>query len=105
MEDTIKLKSRGGEYNYLRKLKKADGGESTTYLLKTSSPVLRSGNMPNGNLFVDPSGGPMITVGEYLKDAKAIVKSIDFVPEIGTTITFNILLESDEELLKSITEI
>ena len=33
MKDLIELKSRGEEHNYLRKLKKADGSESMTYLL------------------------------------------------------------------------
>lgn len=88
MKDLIELKSRGEEHNYLRKLKKADGSESMTYLLKTSTYMMRSGNMPNGELFIDPAGGPMIIVGSYLEEAEAVVKSIDFVEGYGWTITF-----------------
>lgn len=33
MKDLIKLKSRGYEENYLKKLKKPDGSESKTYVL------------------------------------------------------------------------
>lgn len=88
MKDLIELKSRGEEHNYLRKLKKADGSESMTYLLKTSTYMMRSGNMPNGKLFINPAGGPMIIVGSYLEEAEAVVKSIDFVEGYGWTITF-----------------
>lgn len=41
-----------------------------------------------GNKFIDPSGGPMIVVGYELEEAKAVVKSIDFVEGYGYTITF-----------------
>lgn len=68
MEDIIKLRSGYGAVNYLKKMPKPDGSES--------------------NKFIDPSGGPMIVVGYELEEAKAVVKSIDFVKGYGHTITF-----------------
>ena len=88
MKDLIKLKSRGCEKNYLKKLKRPDDSESNTYVLKTDIPTLRVGEVQGGNKFIDPSGGPMIVVGYELREAKAVVKSIDFVEGYGWTITF-----------------
>lgn len=87
MKDIIELESRGHENNYLKKLKKPDNTESKTYVLKVSNPYLRAG-MVDGKKFIDPSGGPMIVVGETLKDAEAVVKSIDYTTGYGYTITF-----------------
>lgn len=105
MKDLIELKSRGEEHNYLRKLKKADGSESMTYLLKTPTYMMRSGNMPNGKLFIDPAGGPMIIVGSYLEEAEAVVKSIDHVMGMGYTITFEVPPEEEQELIDAIVNI
>lgn len=88
MKDLIKLKSRGYEENYLKKLKKPDGSESKTYVLKVSTPYLRCREVEGGRKFIDLSGGPMIVVGAYLEEAEAVVKSIDFIVGYGYTITF-----------------
>lgn len=88
MEDIIKLRSRYGAVNYLKKLPKPDGSESRTYVLKTDVPAVRIGELNDGSKFIDPSGGPMIIVGSELGEAKAVVKSIDFVEGYGWTITF-----------------
>lgn len=88
MKDLIKLKSRGYEENYLKKLKKPDGSESKTYVLKVSTPYLRCGEVEGGRKFIDLSGGPMIVVGAYLEEAEAVVKSIDFTVGYGYIITF-----------------
>ena len=88
MEDIIKLRSRYGTVNYLKKMPKPDGTDSKTYVLKTDVPTLRVGEVQGGNKFIDPSGGPMIVVGCKLEEAKAVVKSIDFVDGYGWTITF-----------------
>lgn len=87
MEDIIKLNSRYKENNYLKLLKKPDKSISKTYVLKVSNPYLRTG-VTDGKKFIDPSGGPMIIVGEILKEADAVVKSIDFTTGYGYTITF-----------------
>ena len=83
MEDIIKLRSRYGTVNYLKKMPKPDGTDSKTYVLKTDVPTLRVGEVQGGNKFIDPSGGPMIMVGCKLEEAKAVVKSIDFVEDYG----------------------
>ena len=88
MEDIIKLMSRYEDINYLKKMSKPDGTDSKTYVLKTDVPTLRVGEVQGGNKFIDPSGGPMIVVGCELEEAKAVVKSIDFVEGYGWTITF-----------------
>jgi len=88
MEKIIKLHSRGGVENYLKMMKKPDGEESKTYLLKTSMPTLRIGYVDDKHKFIDPSGGPMIVEGSLLEEANAKVKSIVFVTGFGHTITF-----------------
>lgn len=88
MNDIIKLKSRDGAQNFLKVMPKLDGSESKTYVLKTNSPNLRVGYLSEGYTFIDPSGGPMIRVGERLEEANAVVKSIDFIKGYGWTITF-----------------
>ena len=72
----------------MKGLKKSDGSESKTYVLKVSTPYLRSGEVEGGRKFIDPSGGPMIVVGGYLEEAEAVVKSIDFTVGYGYTVTF-----------------
>lgn len=86
MKDIIKLDSRYGN-NYLKRL--SDNPESKTYVLKTDYDVVRTGSTQEGKLFIDPSGGPMIVVGCILEEAGATVKSINFVKEVGYTITFD----------------
>lgn len=85
MEKIIKLHSRSGNDNYLELI------NDKTYVLKTTYPYVRVG-YTNGSkdsaMFVDPSGGPMIVVGEVLEEVKAKVKSIDLVKGVGYTITF-----------------
>lgn len=88
MEDIIKLRSRYRAKNYLKKMPKPDGTDSKTYVLRTDVPTLRVGEVQGGNKFIDPSGGSMIVAGCELEEAKAIVKSIDFVKGYRWTITF-----------------
>lgn len=88
MKDIINLNSRGEETNFLKKLSRKDGSESKTYVLKVSTPYLRSGKVDGNKNFIDPSGGPMIVEGSYLKEAEAVVKSINFNTGYGYTITF-----------------
>lgn len=88
MEDIIKLHSRGGSNNYLKKMRRPNSEESKTYVIKTDTPTLRMGYVDDKRRFIDPSGGPMIVEGSLLEEANAIVKSIDFVVGYGHTITF-----------------
>ena len=88
MENIIKLHSRGNVNNYLKKMKKLNGEESKTYVIKTDIPTLRAGYVEDKRKFIDPSGGPMIVEGSLLEEANAVVKSIDFVVGYGHIITF-----------------
>lgn len=88
MENIINLNSRGGIKNYLKKMTKADGSESKTYVLKSGSYTLRAGYVDEKHKFIDPSGGPMIVEGEYLPEADAVVEAITFVPGYGHAVTF-----------------
>lgn len=87
MNDIIKLNSRGEDKNFLKRLRKKDDTESKTYVLKVSTPYLRTGEI-DGHKFIDPSGGPMIIEGSLLEEAGAVVKSIDHTLGYGYTITF-----------------
>lgn len=89
MNETIKLDSRDSTENRLELLHRKDGGESKTYLLKTSSPTLRVCQSGGIVQFIDPSGGPKIEVGKPVVGAdNAVVRSIDFSEGFGYTITF-----------------
>lgn len=88
MEKVIKLHSRCGVENYLKMMRKPDGEESKTYLLKTGIPTLRVGFINDRHKFIVPFGGPMIVEGSLLEEADAKVKSIVFVTGFGHTITF-----------------
>ena len=88
MEDIIKLHSRGGTNNYLKKMKRLNGEESKTYVIKTDMPTIRLGYVEDKRKFIDLSGGPMIVEGSLLEEANAVVKSIDFVVGYGYIITF-----------------
>lgn len=88
MENIIKLRSGYKAVNYLKKMPKPDGSESKTYVLKTDVPTLRVGEVGHIHKFINLSEGPIIIEGQELEEAKAVVKSIDFVEGYGWTITF-----------------
>lgn len=88
MEDIIKLNSKYDENNYLKKLKKADGTESKTYVLKVSTPAVTVGTTEDGSKFIELTGGPMIIVNSLLEEANAIVESINYTIGYGYTISF-----------------
>lgn len=88
MDEIIKLNSRGEENNYLKKLKRSDGKESKTFVLKVSSPQVSVGRNENNYNFIKPTGGPMLIEGFKCADIDATIKSIDFTIGYGYTITF-----------------
>lgn len=88
MENIIKLNSVWGSNNYLKKMKKLDGNESKSYILKTDSLTIKAGFIEGKRKFINPSGGPQITEGLLLEEANAVVKSIDFISGYGHIITF-----------------
>lgn len=87
MEKIYKLNSRGGENNYLKLMPKSDGSESKTYLLKTENPYIGTGYLDNKRFYVDPSGGPMLVVGDKIPEL-GVIKSIDLAYGYGYFITF-----------------
>lgn len=88
MEDIIKLNSRGGIDNCLRKLKNVSGKDSKTYVLRHEYISVISGYTEETKRYISPPGGPMITEGEFLKEAGAIVKVITYSPGFGYIIIF-----------------
>lgn len=88
MEKLIKLKSRTGADNYLKQLRRLDGKESKTYVLRSDIPDIRRGYTKEGKKYLAPSGGPLFIEGNYIKQVGAMVKWIDSFPDYGHTITF-----------------
>lgn len=80
MSKVIKLKTRYGVDNHLEQY------QGNTYILRTESPYIRAGSTNDGKEFVDPSGGPMLVVGDMVDNRK--IASIGFLKDVGTLITF-----------------
>lgn len=97
MKDLIELKSGGGEHHSLSRLVKKNGGESYSYMLKTSSYIIRSGYTNKGERFIDIFRGPRIIEGGYLKEADAIVKSLSHIHGLNYIVTLEANTEKDEE--------
>lgn len=70
MKDVILLNSRDGTDNKLVKV------TDRSYKLQTPYSY-RAGYDGKNCKFIDPSGGPMLSVGSYLPEADAIIESID----------------------------
>lgn len=66
----IELISHDGSDNYLRLIESSEDGTNNKYLLCTEFGHLRVGHDSGQIIFIDPSGGPMITVGEYIEGSK-----------------------------------
>lgn len=79
MSKIIKLKARYGVDNHLEQY------QGNTYILKTDSPYIRTGVSNTGKEFVDPSGGPILIVGE--KIGEETIASIGFIKDVGTVLT------------------
>lgn len=82
--DKIELKSRYGDIHILEKI------EDKKYKFLPSDNYMRCGLTEDKNKyhFVDPSGGPFISVGSILPEVNSKVKDIEFMEGIGTVITF-----------------
>lgn len=87
MNKIIELKAKGEEHNYLRRLNRSDGSESKTYVLIVTNSRIKSAEI-DGHKSINPVGGPIITEGEILEEAEAVVKSIDYISGFGFTVTF-----------------
>lgn len=85
-KDTIVIKSRYGD---IHKLERIGGEDSCLFLFIPASEYTRIGYNKDGSYaFIDPSGGPMIELGDYIKEADAIVDLIDWTVEQGYIIGF-----------------
>lgn len=82
--DKIELKSRYGDIHILEKI------EDKKYKFLPSDNYMRCGltEYKNKYHFVDPSGGPFISVGSILPEVNSKVKDIEFIEGTGTVITF-----------------
>ena len=86
MVKKIRLQTHDGSNNYLEEIE----GRPNQYKLVCTVDFLRGGSLPDGKEFIDPSGGPMIVVGNPLKcyePVKPKVKSISHEKGIGYIIT------------------
>lgn len=87
MEKEIKLYPKDDSSIILKKLNRKGGKESTTYIVKLTNNILYVGINNEGKKYLNPVGGPTITVDSVLEGTDYIVKSIDFISGIGYTIT------------------
>lgn len=86
MAKKIRLQTHDGSKNYLEEIE----GRPNQYKLVCAVDFLRGGSLPDGKEFIDPSGGPMIIVGnplECYEPMKSKVKSISHEKEVGYIIT------------------
>lgn len=86
MGKKIRLQTHDGSKNYLEEIE----GRPNQYKLVCAVDFLRGGSLPDGKEFIDPSGGPMIVVGnplECYEPVKPKVKSISHEKGVGYIIT------------------
>lgn len=92
MEKNIDLNSRRDYNNYLKRLRSVNGEDSFTYLLITSHPSLQIETEKSGIIVaIEPRGGPKLRVGEFIPEAGATIKFIDYAVGKGCCITFEII--------------
>lgn len=88
MQNKIKLDCRYKDNNYLVPLLDKEGNETNTYKLELENPYVRVGYDGTDRYFIDPSGGPMIKVGEVLSEIGKKVINIAYTQNVGYVITF-----------------
>lgn len=86
MDKIIKLTSKNGSDNFLKKLNSVTKGiDSLTYLVKASEGVVPEYGEDN-KMFANVIDGPNIKIGSEI--AGSTVRFIDFIPGTGCIITF-----------------
>lgn len=83
METKIRLITHDGSNNYLEQLK----DRPNTYRLVTPINFIRGGQISDGREFIDPSGGPMLVVGEKIDGTDYVIESISFEKGVGHILT------------------
>lgn len=81
MKKIIKLQTHDGSNNHLEQYK------GHVYKLVTQTDYLRGGELNNGDIFIDPSGGPMLTENHRIKGTDWIITKIEFKHNVGHLIT------------------
>ena len=84
MEEVIKLDSKGSKF--LKKLRKKNGGDSKTYVLKGAIDTIKTGYNNEGYRFISFIRGPVLIVDQLFQNN--FIKSIDYIENYGYTITF-----------------
>ena len=80
------------EYNkepliVLKKLKKVDGSDSNTFVIKTNDPFDFMKLDEENNKILKPHKAPRFKENEFLHGTESIIKSIDFNYALGWTLT------------------
>lgn len=89
MEDLIKLPARYKIRTFLKLI--PYDNEKLVYVLKTDASTIRviyKNNDKSSIQAIDPSGGPMLSVGSSIEGYKRKIKSIEFLKDIGWIIKF-----------------
>jgi hypothetical protein len=81
MDNKIRLKTHDGSRNYLEHL------YENKYKLVTQFDFIRGGQVTDGREFIDPSGGPMLVVGEPIEGTPYIIESLSFQKGVGHILT------------------
>lgn len=79
----IRLRTHDGSNNYLEQIK----DRPNTYRLVTSINYIRGDQISDGREFIDPSGGPMLVVGEKIDGTDYVIESISFEKGVGHILT------------------
>lgn len=82
MEQKISLRTHDGSNNYLQLIE----GRPNTYKLVTQFNFIRGGQVSDGREFIDPSGGPMLVVGDKIYGTDYVIESIGFEKGVGSII-------------------
>ena len=80
MKKIIKLQTHDGSNNYLEQVK------GHVYKLVTQTDFLRGGELDNGDIFIDPSGGPMLAENHRIEGTDWVVTNIEFKKGVGQLI-------------------
>lgn len=89
MKDIIKLDSHDGSNNYLVKLNIPQYKNYQAYLLKTQYNYIRYIYDVEGiNIIsVDPSGGPMLSIGDIIRNTDYEIEEINSLKYVGIILT------------------
>lgn len=79
----IRLRTHDRSNNYLEQIK----DRPNTYRLVTSIDYIRGGQISDGREFIDPSGGPMLVVGDKIEGTDYVIESISFEKDVGYILT------------------